>query len=78
MVSNETTGQARRRWLEDLGLSISGEVNRPQSERTIAKRARLPWRSQARGKTERASPLVLQCFGVLNVPGDSLARPPWG
>lgn len=78
MVSNETTGQARRRWLEDLFLSVTGEVNRPQNERTIAKCARLLWCSQGRGERERASPLALQCFGVLNVPGDSLARPPWG
>lgn len=78
VVSDEMTSQARRRWLEDLFLSITGEVNRPQSERTIAKHAQLLWCSWGRDEMERASPFALQCFGVLNVPGESLARPPWG
>lgn len=30
------------------------------------------------GEMGRSSPLLLQCFGVLHVPGDCLARPPWG
>lgn len=72
------TGQARRRWLADLFSSVPGEVNRPQSETTIAKHAPLLWHSWGRGQTERASPFALQCFGVLNVPEDSLARPPQG
>jgi len=78
VVSNETTGQARRRCLEDFLLSVTDEVNRPQTERTIAKRAWLPQCSRSKVEMERASSLALQCFGVLNVSGDTLARPPWG
>ena len=78
VVSKEMTSQAGGRWLEDLFLSVTSEVNRPRSERTIAKHAWLPRRLRGRSETERASPFVLQCFGVPNVPVDSLARPPWG
>lgn len=31
-MSNEMTGRVRRRWLEDLLLRITREVDRPQSE----------------------------------------------
>lgn len=71
-VSNDKIDQARRRWLEDLFSSVTGEVNRPQRERTIAKRAWLSWRSCGLGEMERASPFVVQCFGVLNVLGTAL------
>lgn len=76
MVINEMTSQPRRRWLKDLFLNITDQLNRPQSERTIAKHAWLLQHSRGWGKMERASPFVLQCFRVLIVPGAALPGHP--
>lgn len=57
MVSNKMAGQARRSWLGDLFPNITGEVIRPQSDRTIAKRAGLPHLSQVDARQKGLHPL---------------------
>lgn len=57
VVSKKMTGQARRRWLGDLSPSITGEVSRPQSERTMAKHSWFPHRSQVDARCKGLHPL---------------------